>query len=77
MTTPVIDPGAVTLRIRTIVENEGTTSVVAKKCGIKPDTLFSIINGKAMPNATTLAHLSQGLEVDAHWILFGKVFADG
>ena len=74
--TPPFDPAGVVLRIRIIVEAAGSVSQVAKQCGLKQATLESIIRGQSLPNSHTLACLSAGLEVDAHWILFGKVFED-
>lgn len=76
MTTPPIDPAAVVLRIRTLVDEAGPVAEVARQCGIKLPTLEGILYGKALPGSVTLAQLARGLDVDAHWILFGKVHTD-
>lgn len=76
MTTPPIDPAAVVLRIRTIVDEAGTIPEVCQLCGVKQPTLESILYGKTLPGSVTLAQIARGLKVDAHWILFGKAHVD-
>lgn len=70
---PPIDPAAVCLRIRTLVEFNGTVAEVAETCGIKLPTLETVIYGKGLPGAMTLACLSRGLQVSTDWLLFGAV----
>lgn len=73
--TPPFDPHAVILRLRTVVEMQGSVPEVAKKCGLKLPTLEGLMRGDGLPNSTTLAHLCHGLEISADWLLFGQVRA--
>lgn len=71
--TPPFDPHAVILRLRTVVEMQGSVPEVAKKCGLKQPTLDGLMRGDGLPNSTTLAHLCHGMDISADWLLFGKV----
>ena len=72
MSVPPFDPAAVCLRIRSLVEFNGTVVEVANTCGIKVPTLETVIYGKGLPGAMTLACLSRGLQVSVDWLLFGE-----
>lgn len=70
---PPIDPAAVHLRIREIVDLNGGPAEVAKACGLKLPTLEVWTSGRGLPNSLGLAHLCAGLRVSADWLLFGRV----
>lgn len=69
---PPIDPAVIHLRIKTLVEFNGTIPWVAGVCGIQKNTLESVLSGKNLPSAMTLACLSRGLSVSVDWLLFGE-----
>lgn len=71
MTNPV-DPAAVALRIRSVVELRGTLGEAARLSGIPKPTLEGYVQGKNLPGSFALACLCRGLNVSADWILFGE-----
>lgn len=70
--TPPIDPQAVYLRIRALVELHGTVPNVAQACGLKQPTLETYLRGHSLPGALALACLCRGLGVSADFLLFGE-----
>jgi transcriptional regulator with XRE-family HTH domain len=72
MNTPPIDPQAVHLRIRSLVEMNGTVAAVAQACKMKQPTLETYMRGHSLPGALAIACLCKGLGVSADWILFGE-----
>ena len=71
--TPPVDPNAIALRIKALVDLCGTVPHTAKTCGLAQPTLEAVIAGKTLPSAMTIACLCKGLDVSADWLLFGEV----
>lgn len=71
--TPPIDPAAINLRIRALVDLHGSIPAVAKLSGIAQSTLEPVLAGKVLPSLMTLVCLCKGLSVSADWLLFGAV----
>lgn len=71
--TPVIDPQAVLLRIRLIVQQYGSVREVAEKCGLPVPSLETYVKGQNLPGTLAIASLCHGLSVSADWLLFGEV----
>ncbi len=69
---PEIDRAAINERIQNLISIKGGPATVARLCGIAEPTIEYWINGGGLPNSVALARLSQGCEVSAHWILFGR-----
>ena len=73
--TPPIDPAAIALRVRSLVELHGTVKHVAEHCGVPLPTMETVLRGMNLPGAMTIACLCKGLGVSADWLLFGEVRA--
>lgn len=74
--TPPIDPQAVFLRIRELVALRGGPKAVSDACGVAVPTLEVYLRGTSLPGTLALAALSNGLQVSADWLLFGKSSAE-
>lgn len=71
--TPPIDPAAIPLRIRALIDLNGSIKHVAQICGINVPTLDAVLTGKNLPSLMTVICLCKGLGVSADWVLFGEV----
>ena len=67
-----IDPQAVYLRIRSLVELHGGVPAVSELAGMPKPTLETYMQGKNLPGAMALAQLSRAFEVSTDFLLFGK-----
>lgn len=71
--TPPIDPQAVILRIRMVVQDHGSVREVAERCGMPQATLEVCVKGQSLPGTLAIASLCHGLSISADWLLFGEV----
>lgn len=67
-----VDPHAISLRIKALIDMHGSIPKVARLCGIPQPTLESYVRHGNMPGAITLGLLCTGLDVSADWVLFGR-----
>ena len=72
MKNPPIDPDAVLLRIRSIVDLHGSIPQAAELCGLKTPTLETYMRKQSLPGSLALACICKGLGVSADWVLFGE-----
>lgn len=67
-----IDPQAVYLRIRSLVDMHGGPAAVAREAGMPLSTLETYVGGKNLPGAMALAQLSRAFAVSTDFLLFGE-----
>jgi predicted permease len=68
-----VDPAAVTVRIKSMVELHGSIPSAARLCGIPQPTLETYLRQGSMPGAVALGQICAGFGVSADWVLFGRV----
>ena len=68
-----IDPQAVYLRIRSLIEMHGGVSTVSETAGMPKPTLETYMQGKNLPGAMALAQLSRAMNISVDFLLFGEV----
>lgn len=71
--TPPVDPAAIALRLKSLIDLHGGPTEVARKCGLNASTVDSYFRGSSLPGALATACLCDALETSADWLLFGGV----
>jgi hypothetical protein len=71
--TPPVDPAAIVLRLRSIIDLAGGVTVVSRQSGLNGNTLDGYYRGASLPGALAIGCLCRALEISADWLLFGEV----
>lgn len=69
--TPPVDPQAIILRLKSIIDLKGGPTEAARKAGLNASTMDSYYRGNSLPGALALACICDALEISADWLLFG------
>jgi transcriptional regulator with XRE-family HTH domain len=68
----VFDKQAFAKRLAEIEKTAGTRKAFSERIHIQSNTLKSYIEGRAIPNAETLAYIAAEYDVSLYWLLTGR-----
>jgi DNA-binding phage protein len=71
--TPPVDPHAIALRLKSLIDLHGGPTDVARKAGLNTSTVDSYYRATSLPGALAIACLCDALEISADWLLFGGI----